>query len=79
MLKIKRPYLKHEWCQRVLDEHEAKFEQENGRMSFWAYVPEMEEVVEASHPLRVVTLADGETIRNAYPDRDYARRQGREE
>ena len=36
-----------------------------GRVRYWVYVPELEKC------LRVVTLEDGETVLNAFPDRDF--------
>jgi hypothetical protein len=61
----KRPYLKVEWCEAVLRNHERREEQPDGRVRFWGWVPELE------RHLRVVTLADGETVHNAFPDRDF--------
>jgi len=62
----KRPYIKKEWCTRVLD-HPLKSEaQENNRYRFWGEVPELE-----GRYLRVVTLADKVTIHNAFPDRRF--------
>lgn len=71
VLKVKRPYLRAEWCERVRLDHEHSFVQENGRISFFGRVPELKEAVGTDSYLRVVTLEDGETIHNAYPDRDY--------
>ena len=42
--------------------------QEDGRIRQWAYIKELEKY------LRVITLEDGETILNAFPDRDYKRK-----
>ena len=62
----KRPYLKKEWCIRVL-EHPAKCErQEDNRYRFWGRIDELE-----GRYLRVVTLDDKVTIHNAFPDRSY--------
>lgn len=62
----KRPYLKKEWCIRVV-EHSMKSErQENNRIRFWGKVPELGHRV-----LRVITLDDGVTIHNAFPDRGF--------
>lgn len=76
-----RPYLRREWCERVHRNPEDSRVQENGRISFWAFVPEFAEAGEQfggkGRYLRVITEADGETIHNAYPDRDYAK--GRKE
>ncbi len=44
-------------------------EQEDGRLRFWGKVTQPGE--ERSRYLRVVTLDDGETIHNAFFDRDF--------
>jgi len=62
----KRPHIRLEWCQKILQEPLAKKVQEDGRIRFWGAVPELGRRV-----LRVVTLADGETVHNAFPDRDF--------
>jgi hypothetical protein len=62
----KPPYLRKEWCIRVL-ENPMKIEpQENNRFRFWGEIEELEGRV-----LRVVTLADKMTIHNAFPDRGF--------
>ena len=62
----KRPYLKKEWCIRVI-EHPLKTElQELNRYRFWAAIEELEGRI-----LRVVTLEDKTTIHNAFPDRGF--------
>ena len=62
----KRPYLKKEWCIRVI-EHPVKTEpQEQNRYRFWAAIEELEGRI-----LRVVTLEDKITIHNAFPDRRF--------
>ena len=62
----KRPYLKKEWCIRVV-ENPIKWEpQDNNRFRFWGQVPELEDRM-----LRVVTLDDRVTIHNAFPDRGF--------
>jgi hypothetical protein len=62
----KRPYLKKEWCIRII-EHPLRVEpQEHNRYRFWGAVPEFEGRI-----LRVVTLSDKKTIHNAFPDRGY--------
>ena len=62
----KRPYIKREWCVRVLDNPLRSEPQENNRHRFWGAVPEL-----GSRYLRVVTLADKVTIHNAFPDRRF--------
>ncbi len=62
----KRPYLKKEWCVRVL-ESPAKFErQERNRFRFWAPIDEL-----GGRFLRVITLEDKITKKNAFPDRSF--------
>ena len=43
--------------------------QPEGRIRSWAYIDELKKY------LRVVTLADGETVHNAFPDRDFKETQ----
>ena len=62
----KRPYLKKEWCIRVLENPLQVEKQENNRYRFWGTVDELEGRV-----LRVVTLKDKRTIHNAFPDRRF--------
>ena len=66
---VKRPYLKIEWCMAVLDNHVEREVQQDGRIRFWGYVEDMH-----GRALRVVTLEDGRTLRNAFPDSGYPRR-----
>lgn len=62
----KRPYLEREWCARAVAMPLACMKQPDGRIRFWSIVPEL-----GGRVLRVVTLADGETIHNALPDRRF--------
>jgi len=62
----KRPYIRREWCARVLAAPLAQQTQPDGRIRFWAAIPEL-----GGRILRVVTLSDGETIHNAFPDRRF--------
>jgi len=61
----KRPYIRREWCQRVLESPDRIERQPDDRMRYWKYIEELGKF------LRVVTLSDGETVHNAFPDRDY--------
>ena len=61
----KRPYLKQEWCERALTEALHQSIQPDGRIRYWIFIPEL------SKYLRVVTLEDGETVHNAFPDRSF--------
>ena len=62
----KRPYIKKEWCKKVLENPVKSERQENNRYRFWAPVEELE-----GRYLRVVTLEDKRTIHNAFPDRRF--------
>ena len=62
----KRPYLKKEWCTRVLDAPIRSEPQGDNRWRFWGEIPELEH-----RYLRVVTPGDRVTIHSAFPDRRF--------
>ncbi len=62
----KRPYLRREWCAAVLAAPERVQREENGRWRYWARIAALD-----GRFLRVVTLEDGTTIHNAFPDRGF--------
>ena len=62
----KRPYIKKEWCIRIVANPIRVERQENNRFRFWGIVDELEGRV-----LRVITLEDKTTIHNAFPDRSF--------
>jgi hypothetical protein len=66
----KRPYIKVEWCLDVIANLTNRETQPDGRIRFWGYIEEL-----GGKALRVVTLEDGETIHNAFPDSGFPRRQ----
>lgn len=61
----KRPFLQREWCELALRQSIRREVQPDGRIRHWVYVPELGKY------LRVITLDDGETVHNAFPDRDF--------
>jgi len=61
----KRPYIKREWCQEAILKPIKTEVQPNGRIRHWMYISELGKY------LRVVTLEDGKTIHNAFPDRNF--------
>ena len=61
----KRPYIKKNWCKKALQKPISKKVQSDGRIRYWIFVKELGKY------LRVVTLADGKTIHNAFPDRNF--------
>ena len=64
----KRPYIKRAWCAAVLKDPVKSEQQANGRVRYWGYVKEL-----GDRALRVITLAVGKTVHNAFPDRDFER------
>jgi hypothetical protein len=62
-----RPYIRLDWCEQAVRAPEATEVQPDGRIRHWIYVNTL-----GKH-LRVVTLADGKTLHNAFPDRTYKR------
>ncbi|MBI5436091.1 MAG: hypothetical protein HY937_03130 [Nitrosomonadales bacterium] len=56
-----------EWIQRVIDHPSKQVIQADGRIRRWAAIPEAE-----GRFLRVILLADGETIHNAFFDRRFS-------
>jgi len=62
----KRPYLTKEMCSRVVERPLRVEPQEGNRYRCWALVPDL-----GDRYLRVVTLADKETIHNAFLDRRF--------
>ncbi len=61
----KRPYIKEEWCERALKDYVKKQKQADGRFRYWIYIEEL------NRYLRIITLDDGVTIHNAFPDRGF--------
>lgn len=62
---IKRPYIRAEWVEQVLKKPEkVESVPKRNRKYFWAFVEEL-----GKH-LRVVTLSDGKTLHNAFPEKD---------
>lgn len=62
----KRPYIRREWCERIVVNPLKREQQADDRIRFWGLVPEF-----GRRALRVITLSDGETIHNAFPDRNF--------
>lgn len=62
---VKRAYLKEEWIENILKEYVKKEVQPDNRVRYWGFVKELGKY------LRVVTMGDGETVHNAFPDRNF--------
>ena len=65
----KRPYIQRQWCQDVLSAPIRREAQMDGRIRWWGRIM----VVGEARPryLRVVTLQHGETVHNAFFDRNF--------
>ena len=61
-----RAIIRDEWIQYVVDHPEKELIQQDGRFRRWAAINEMD-----GRYLRVVLLADGETVHNAFFDRRF--------
>ncbi|MBB1078014.1 hypothetical protein HUU62_26835 [Rhodoferax sp. 4810] len=63
---IKRPYIQLHWCLAAIQMSiRREIQADDGRIRYWWFVPELRRY------LRVVTLADGVTLHNAFPDRRF--------
>ena len=62
---VKRPYIKLQWCKAALSHPVRREAQADGRIRHWLFVAELNKF------LRVVTLEDGITVHNAFPDRRF--------
>ncbi|MDE0148357.1 MAG: hypothetical protein F4092_12550 [Rhodospirillaceae bacterium] len=65
----KRPYIDREWCAAIVAAPLRREAQEDGRVRLWGEV--MRPGEDRPRMLRVVTLADGETVHNAFFDRRF--------
>ncbi len=61
----KRPYIQREWCREIIAAPIRREIQEDGRIRHWGPIED------GARFLRVVTLADGETVHNAFFDRNF--------
>ena len=65
----KRPYLKNEGCLAILAAPVAREIQSDGRIRSWGFVDDL-----PGKAIRVVTLEDGVTLHNAFPDSGFTRK-----
>lgn len=68
----KHPEVKREWIEAVLANPVKTEKQPNHRISYWRNVE-----TAGGRVLRVITLEDGETVHNAFFDRNFYKRQQR--
>ena len=64
--RLDRAVIRNEWIQRTVESAIREVVQADGRIRRWSAVPESE-----GKFLRVVLLADGETVHNAFFDRGF--------
>lgn len=63
----KRPYIQEEWLLLALSAPvRREVQTEDGRIRHWVWINEL------NRYLRVVTLEDGVTVHNAFPDRRFS-------
>ncbi len=63
---VKRPYIQVHWLEQVISAPLRREVQSDGRIRYWAWIDEL------NRYLRVVTLEDGLTVHNAFPDRRFS-------
>ena len=70
-VRRKRPYIDPAWCAEIIAASFRREVQPDGRVRYWGEVMHAGEG--SPRILRVVTLADGETVHNAFFDRGFGR------
>jgi hypothetical protein len=65
----KRPYIERAWCAQVMAAPIRRETQSDGRLRYWGAVVDPRDG--RTRILRVVSLEDGETIHNAFFDRNF--------
>jgi hypothetical protein len=65
-LRPDRSFIKDEWIEQVVKNPLREEAQSDGRIRRWARIAEMEDRI-----LRVILLEDGETVHNAFFDRNF--------
>ena len=65
----KRPYLRIEWCVEVVKLPTRRNQQQDGRWRHWGKIIDSRDGT--TRILRIVTLADGATLHNAFFDRGF--------
>ncbi len=65
----KRPYIERSWCSDIVARPLKRAEQADGRVRLWGKVAGQGEL--GPRVLRVIVLEDGETVHNAFFDRNF--------
>ena len=61
-----RVFIKNEWIEQVVKNPLREERQSDGRVRRWARIAEMDDRI-----LRIILLEDGETVHNAFFDRNF--------
>lgn len=64
--RLDRALIQLEWIEQVIDHPEKEIIQQDGRIRRWARIKAMDD-----RALRVILLSDGETVHNAFFDRNF--------
>ena len=72
-VRRKRPYIELAWCAQILAAPLQVERQKDGRVRFWGEVTPPGET--EPRYLRVITLEDGETVHNAFFDRNFRKEE----
>lgn len=64
--RLDRSIIKDEWIEYVIKNPLREERQSDGRIRHWARIAEM-----GNRALRIILLDDGETVHNAFFDRDF--------
>jgi len=70
VVRVNHPQVELEWIEQVLANPVKTEVQVNGRISYLGNIPEF-----GGRALRVITESDGETVHNAFFDRNFFKRQ----
>jgi hypothetical protein len=74
VVSVKHPDIQIEWIERVVANPVKRLIQSDGRIVLWGNISKAE-----GRALRIVLLEDGETVHNAFFDRNFLKRQQRGE
>ena len=69
----RRPYIERRWCVEAIAQPLRREVQPDGRIRHWCQIKDAN--TGKLRYLRVVTLEDGETVHNAFFDRDFEENQ----
>lgn len=64
----RHPHVTREIAEEIAASYEHEETQDDGRIRRWGYSEDLDKYI------RVILLPDGDTIFNAFPDRDYERK-----